>query len=544
MGDYSMTCSVSGLGISGGTAVRCVLLTASPYEGSWIVRTPPIRALYNSYGTIEHVHPDDRAISELWLRGLREDVIEVGLGDNSVHDVPVSRDMTFDAMLDAVSAGRLRVRQDTRAFWRGPSPFLDSSDVPLSLPQRVVRALEIAMPGSVSRGAEAGKYVVDEPVPDLVRVRFGRYEHGEEHVAALERGLEAVKKAALVGVVAAGSGRYADDADLLVFPRPNPGEHVHGPRWDMAAGQGADQDKRLTVSMAMIREDVWRALSAFPHSDSVQLDCVACGQQACYHEKDLACPRKSINKKPYLEHAAGSRYTHGSVLPEGVEHAVVPREYGETVWYGLDAFKAWTRETWAAILRHFHGPHEPAAPDPQFDRIIESMRVSNEKERARVAALPAAEREALKAKASAFLAMWKAEEQRRKEHPRFGDFHIGHHVLSMEACNAGGWILVDSVPGVIGIPDHMSMLLADKADVSEGLLDAIAELSAVRSAMRAVGVTWEPAASSGPQYAEWPEHVRFHRTMMRIAAGEAEEREDSVPLADTLEEAIAIVSRR
>lgn len=543
MGDYSMTCSVSGLSIDGGTAVRCVLLTASPYEDSWIVRTPPIRALYNSYGTIEHVHPDDRAVARLWLRGLREDTIEIGLGDNSVHDVPVSRDMTFEDTLGAVRAGRLRVRQDARTFWRGPSSFRDGEEV-LAFPQRVAQALETAMPGSVSSWAETGKYVIDEPVPNLVRVRFGRYEHGEEHTAALGRGLQAVEKAALVGVVAAGSGRYANDADLLVFPQPNPAEHVRGPLWDMATGQGADQDKKLLVSLAMVREDVWQAMVAFPHSDSVQLDCVACGQQACYHERDLRCPRKSINKKPYKEHAADARYSHGPVFPEGVEHVVVPREFGETVWYGIDAFKASIRETWKAILRHFHGPHERAAPDPAFDRIIESMKAAGEKERARVATLPVAEREALEAEAAASRAAWEAEELRKREHPRFGDFHIGHHVLPTEVCSAGSWVLVDSVPGVIGIPDHMSMMLADKADVPEDMLDAIAELSAVRSAMRVVGVTWKPAVSSGPQYAEWPEHVRFHRTMMRIAMSEAEGREDSVPLADTLEEAIAIASRR
>jgi hypothetical protein len=122
MGEFSMTCSLSGLGISGGTPVRCLLLTASPYgkndpQNAWIVRTPPLRAIYNSYGSIEKIHPDDKFIADLWLRGLREDLIEKGLGDNSVHDVPTAKDMSFDALLDAIHEGRVEVRQDAKHFW-------------------------------------------------------------------------------------------------------------------------------------------------------------------------------------------------------------------------------------------------------------------------------------------------------------------------------------------------------------------------------------------------------------------------------------------
>lgn len=102
-----MQCSASGLGITGGTKVRCLLVTRSPYDDSdprrsWIIRTPPIRAENNDYGSICNVHPDDARIADLWLRGLREDAVEKGLGDNSCHDVPVSRDMSFDQLLVAI----------------------------------------------------------------------------------------------------------------------------------------------------------------------------------------------------------------------------------------------------------------------------------------------------------------------------------------------------------------------------------------------------------------------------------------------------------
>lgn len=88
MGSFAMICSVSGLGIDWGTPVRCLLLTESPYSDddprrAWIVRTPPIRAKYNDYGLIHEVHPEDERIADLWIRGLREDAVEKGLGDNS-----------------------------------------------------------------------------------------------------------------------------------------------------------------------------------------------------------------------------------------------------------------------------------------------------------------------------------------------------------------------------------------------------------------------------------------------------------------------------
>ena len=88
MGSFSMTCSISGLGIDAGTPVRALLLTENPYGEGWDLRTPPIRARYNDCGSIERVHPRDLPVAKLWLRGLREDLVELGAGDNQCHDVP------------------------------------------------------------------------------------------------------------------------------------------------------------------------------------------------------------------------------------------------------------------------------------------------------------------------------------------------------------------------------------------------------------------------------------------------------------------------
>lgn len=548
MGDFSMTCSLSGLGISGGTPVRCLLLTASPYAEGWLVRTPPLRATYDSYGSIENVHEDDKFIADLWLRGLREDLIERGLGDNSVHDVPTARDMSFAQLLSAIRARRVVVRQDTRHFWRRPYvrsipdgevacgvhlvPTLRTIEDVLARDAELVAGY----PEPVSREACTDKFVVDEPVPHLVRVRFGRHQHGPGHLDALSAAHAAVKRAGFVGVIAAGSGRYADDADLLVFPAPNPKDHVMGPQWDMARDQPADADKCLPIAMAMIREDVWQALSRYPHEESVSLDCSHCGQQAWYHGKNRECPNTSINNKPFRQPPAGSTYAHGPVFPEGVDHVVVPRDYGETVWYDLAAFRAGTHSTWTAILDHFGGRRKPGAadllPSCLSEAFWENFRAAAAKEVERVAKLPPEEQAKLEAARRARCEAREAEERDRRENPHFGDFWIGDTIVT-DSRLPGAWLFRDSTPGIIGVPAHLSMCLADKREVPTAVLDAIAELSAVNRSMLGVGVTWKPASSTGPQYPEWHQHLRFARTLVTTAEANLRRESDNVPPTDT-----------
>ena len=554
MGDFSMTCSLSGLGISGGTPVRCLLLTASPYGEGWLVRTPPLRATYNSYGSIEGVHEDDKFIADLWLRGLREDLIERGLGDNSVHDVPTARDMSFEQLLDAVRAGRVVVRQDTKYFWRRPraSDLLNGEDTRKDRLVPTLRTIEDVLardeelvasyPQPVSRGADNDKFVVDEPVPHLVRVRFGSYQHGTVHLDALSAAHAAVMRAGFVGVIAAGSGRYANDADLLVLPAPNPKDHVRGPQWDMAKGQPADGDKHLPVAMAMIREDVWQALAHYPHAEIVSLDCSHCGQQSWYHQKNRGCPDKSINNKPFKQHPEGSTYAHGPVFPDGVEHVVVPRDYGETVWYGLAAFRDGTRSTWTAILDHVGGRRNPEKEDLIPDAFWENFRAAAAKEAERITKLPVEEQAKLEAARQARCEAREAEERDRRENPHFGDFLINDMIVT-DSQLPGAWLFRDSTPGVIGVPAHFSMCLADKCEVPSTVLDAIAELSAVNRAMGGVGVTWKPAASTGPQYPEWSQHLRFARTLLTIAEDNLRRKSDNDAPADTSYATLGDVAR-
>lgn len=475
MGHYAMACSATGLPITGGTPVRCLLLTTSPYDEDWIVRTPPLHAVYDGYGSIERVHEDDAFVADLWLRGFREDLVEKGLGDNSYHDVPTSRDWTFGEMLDALRAGRVTVHQDARHFWyrsrrsEGVTPWFRCVE-------DVVRAA-----GPVSRHAARDRYVVDEPVPNVARVRFGEYQRGPEHAAALERAREAVEAAGFVGVVAQGSGRYPDEADLVVMAAPGD-ERRRGAQWDMSPGGAADDDKKLPVRVAMVREDAWRALAAYPRSESVSTACANCGQSSWYHGKDRECPDRSYNGVPLKKYPPGACYAHGPLFTDGVEHVVVPRDWGEDVWYALGAFRYGVREAWASILAHF-------------------------------------------------------DELGRPKSSAFGDYLVTDFVLPHSRDFPGAWILHRGVPVVVGISEHLSMCLADRKDVPECVLDGVAELAAVTCSMRDVGRSWAPSTSAGPQDPEWADHVRFAKTIARLAGDRVG---DGVDLPTTIEQVLGM----
>ena len=107
MGSYDSTCSVSSLPLSGGDPVRWLLLVRSPYGRAWEPRTWPIRAHYNSYGSIDTV--EEGSIRDVIFHVLQEDLLEMGVGDNSYHDVAVRKNMDFDDLLMAIHEGRLFV---------------------------------------------------------------------------------------------------------------------------------------------------------------------------------------------------------------------------------------------------------------------------------------------------------------------------------------------------------------------------------------------------------------------------------------------------
>jgi hypothetical protein len=235
------------------------------------------------------------------------------------------------------------------------------------------------------------------------------------------------------------------------------------------------------------------------------------------------------------------------VFPADVPHVVERREWSsEYVWYGIEAYKEGTRSTWATVLERFscRRTELQAAvrePDAELDTFFEDIREAREKENARIASLSPEEQEAIQTAQKVQQATWEAEEIRKKEHPFFGDFRI-HYVTDTRM--PGAWVFCDSVPGVIGVSEHFSMLIADQIEVPVTLLDAVAELSAVRHVCGGVGVVLQPAVSSGPQYPEWGESKRFTCTILKIAEAASKGREYDIPVPFTLEEAFKIVARR
>lgn len=120
MGHFSYVCALSGLTIHGGDKVRAFLITKNHHgndggyscggeDKSWVIRTGPLKAIYDGYGRIEN--EKGVLMRAVWLKMFSRDIVEKDLGDNSCHDSPVSRKMTVAEIGDAIHEGRLEVWQ-------------------------------------------------------------------------------------------------------------------------------------------------------------------------------------------------------------------------------------------------------------------------------------------------------------------------------------------------------------------------------------------------------------------------------------------------
>lgn len=113
MGSFDYQCGVSGLPIGGGDPVRFMLVTQnhSKYpnnrsEQLWKLRTVPIKAVYNDYGSVEGLEPGIGL--DLMLEGLRSDVVPRDQGENPCHDVPIIPEtMTLEEWLNALWENRV-----------------------------------------------------------------------------------------------------------------------------------------------------------------------------------------------------------------------------------------------------------------------------------------------------------------------------------------------------------------------------------------------------------------------------------------------------
>ncbi len=271
MGSFSYACAVSGLPIESGDPVRCMLLTRNRFHPDgentshisdiWFPRVLPIKAKYNDYGSIEGYKEDPT-----WLESFKYDLFEQGFGDNTCHDTPTRKSMGFKDLLDSLQEGRVKVVQKYVVIKSNHDKVLAElyDNAQKKTQAMVAQEEERGVPTlqsieallkkngvtlASSRGG--GGFMVDEPTRATVRIRWSSYGNGQ--VKHLEKVLEYLK--GFAAVIRVGSGSYASEAEIVVFPKP-------GTDCRLPAAEGAvpDHDKPATVAPAMIREDVWQAL--------------------------------------------------------------------------------------------------------------------------------------------------------------------------------------------------------------------------------------------------------------------------------------------
>lgn len=264
MGSFASTCCVSGLPIECGDEVRFFLLTENPYEDSlvcsshdlYVPRTYPLRAKYNDYGSVEDV--EEGPARDIWMEGLKIDLVEVGWGDNRCHDVPTYKDMSFDDLLTALWEDRVRVQREIKKLdfelvYPEVSERLrkDRVDIEPVIPegvptlQRVIQDIKDAGL-DIFDGSKDG-FMVDDECPGSIRVRYSSF--GGGHLEELQK-IEPILSSKYATMLTSGSGSYADECELIC--RPKPGVKQYRMR--------EPDDKPLAVRQAMIREDVWNAL--------------------------------------------------------------------------------------------------------------------------------------------------------------------------------------------------------------------------------------------------------------------------------------------
>lgn len=265
MGSFALTCTVSGLPILAGDPVRFILLTESPYKDEiacyshsiWFPRSFPLRAKYNDYGSVMDF--EEGPARDLWLECLKMDLVERGWGDNSFHDVPTTKDMSFDQLLAALWERRVRVRREFRENTLNIGNTRSTAPKGVPTRKRVQRALERAgLPiyGGYDNSSNSNGYMVNAVRYGTVRVRW--QEFGGEHVEKLKIAQASLERYATM--ICAGSGSYAHEAELIVGVKPGTKDYHGSP--------GKDPKAPLSVESCMIREDVWQALCSIDSQDA------------------------------------------------------------------------------------------------------------------------------------------------------------------------------------------------------------------------------------------------------------------------------------
>jgi hypothetical protein len=264
MGSFADTCCVSGLPIEAGDEVRYFLLMENPYcsggfvcesYGRWVPRTWPIKARYNDYGSIEDW--EEGPVMESFMQGLQLDLVEVGVGDNSIHDVSARKDMTFPQLLEAIWEGRVKVEREVGMRDLGTLEGDESHEPPAYHPTMAHVEEQLA----TVKLPEKGRFLVDEQ-EDYTRVRWDGLsaDYGKDETYLGQA--RAVLDETFATVLMAGSGSYSNVCELRVFVAPGKDTGGHSRRANFRRGEF--EKPPLLIQQAMIREDVWQALLRLP----------------------------------------------------------------------------------------------------------------------------------------------------------------------------------------------------------------------------------------------------------------------------------------
>lgn len=116
MGSFNFVCAVSGLPIVAGDNVKYLLLEQMGIasrgwtcyiDDRWFPRIFPVSAQYNDYGSIENIK--NSLASDFSIHLLKNDIIEVDVGENEYHDSAVKKTMTLEELLNPIWEGRVSV---------------------------------------------------------------------------------------------------------------------------------------------------------------------------------------------------------------------------------------------------------------------------------------------------------------------------------------------------------------------------------------------------------------------------------------------------
>lgn len=117
MGSWNKTCGISNLHIRAGEQAYVFMLEQNPHHDRcyatafWRPLMLPFLSEYDDYGGGEN---SSAAINYI-IEGLKEQLVEMPLGDNKYHDIAVNKDILDEELLfEAVHEGRLKIKD--RAF--------------------------------------------------------------------------------------------------------------------------------------------------------------------------------------------------------------------------------------------------------------------------------------------------------------------------------------------------------------------------------------------------------------------------------------------